>query len=130
MISIASKFNIGLIFATSIYSIIGCCFLNISFYSLLEKSYRKKNKKIIALQNLIDEIELQISKHKEKNTSLLEERRTAVINYNNQKHRVNQIKNLINEIKIDYATPIFDKEIKNSNNEEKTLTKVRKLNEN
>lgn len=123
-ISTASNFNFNIIFSTSIYSIIGCYFFNINIYSLLEKSYRKNNKKIIAMKELINDKKIELNQCKEERENLIEERRIAVINSSNQERKVEQIENLINSIKIDYATPIFNREL---NITEKDLVRIKKI---
>ena len=124
-ISAASNFNFNIIFSTSIYSIIGCYFFNINIYSLLEKSYRKKNKKIIAMQELINDKNIELNHCKEECVNLIEKRRIAVINSSNQERKVERVENLINSIKIDFATPIFNREL-NIPETEKDLVRIKK----
>ena len=121
-IAISNKFNVNIMLCSSLFSIIGIYSISLFNKLLLKKIYRKKDKKIKTIQNLINEKNIEINKYKNKNTTLQEEKRNFLIKYNNQKKKVIQIENLIKEIKIDYATPIFNNKLKKF----KILTKRQK----
>ena len=117
-----SHFDIGIIFASIISSLLCCTCINYTISNILTKIYIKKNPTIKKLQTKINEKNLLLYKYKKDKTLVFNDKVNNRINYNNQLHKVKLLEESINQIKIDYATPIFNERINNI-----PSAKIRKL---
>lgn len=94
-----------------------------------QKEFSNNENNIIKLNQAIENIKKHMNEiinlKLQKNKALIFNNKVNNrINYNNQKHKILELEKQINEIKIDYATPIFDEEL-NRLSDNKPLTRVR-----
>jgi len=122
--SILSSFDIGIIFLGIISSILGYYGINHIISNILTKRYKRKNKTILELQKEITQKETKLFKLRKDKTLIFNNKVNNRINYNNQRHKVLELEKQINEVKIDYATPIFNEEL-NRLSDNKPLTRIR-----
>ena len=116
-----SNFDIGIIFAGIISSLLCCTCINHIITNIVTKIYKKKNPTIKKLQTKIHEHNLLLHKYKKNKTLVFNNKVNNRINYNNQIHKVKLLEETINQIKLDYATTIFNKELEGT----KPLTRIK-----
>lgn len=107
-----SNLNIIVMFLYSMLSPLFCIYINHAIIKLLKKVYRKRNKKVFVMETLISDNQEIIEKYKEINDKLHEDIIENSSIYDKQKNKVRLIEYMINEMKMDYTSPVIDEEVK------------------
>lgn len=123
--TILSNFDIGIIFTSFLSSILSCTYINIAIIAIIERIYNNKSIEINKIKELIKDKEIELNEFEIKKRQLFNKRVNATIKYNNQKTKIENIITSINQIKIDYATSIFDQAENITPNNTKILTRTK-----
>lgn len=123
--TILSNFDIGIIFTSFLSSILNCTYINIAIIAIMERIYNNKSIEINKIKELIKDKEIELNEFEIKKRQLFNKRVNATIKYNNQKTKIENIITSINQIKIDYATSIFDQAENITPNNTKILTRTK-----
>lgn len=120
--------DIGIIFLTFIYSSICFSAINKFLCNMVKTIFEHKNSKIRKIDLLIEDTDQRIEMKSIEKKKLYNEKKKIITKLNWKRREVQLLEELINSVKIEWATPIIEKEIECLDNANtKSLTRIRKM---